>query len=377
MLDSIVVDPVAREKGRNRISRVLGGEDVDCLPIVCGIPSLGQTGCSQYSFKEQFEDGAKMLIEHIPAMAMAAASGADGVVCMRPNFGVVFMPALFGLEWEFRDGAWPWPAGHMSREQLEPLLEPESRADLMRSLQGRDLMARAADYARYFAEQLGDRARVYLPDTQGPFDLAHLLRGNDLFLDMYDDPEFVHDLMALVTDVFIEITRTLKRVLGEADTECYHGHGMSSGIYMSNGGTRLSEDTVTLLSRRDIDEFVIPYTERALAAFGGGFVHYCGTNPGFFDALLELDLVRAINLGNPEMHDMPSIISKLMDRGRAYFGPIPLEPGEGLRAYLSRVARLTGGEKRGLVFVPDPAVYEEAAPDIVVSEWREVQASLR
>ncbi len=45
---------------------------------------------------------------------------------------------------------------------------------------------------------------------------------------------------------------------------------------MRNGGIRISEDSATLISPKQIDEFVIPYDQKALEAFGGGFIHFCG-----------------------------------------------------------------------------------------------------
>lgn len=82
---------------------------------------------------------------------------------------------------------------------------------------------------------------MYLPDTLGPFEIAHSVYGDNLFYEIYDDPKFV-----------------------------------------------------------------IPYDKRTLKAFGGGFVHYCGKHEYLLEAYLQLDELRAINLGNPEMYEFNS-----------------------------------------------------------------------
>ncbi|MHB1315790.1 MAG: uroporphyrinogen decarboxylase family protein [Christensenellales bacterium] len=52
---------------------------------------------------------------------------------------------------------------------------------------------------RIFAKY-GDRIGIYGLVT-GPFTLALHLRGTDIFYDIYDDPQFVHNLMRFCTDV--------------------------------------------------------------------------------------------------------------------------------------------------------------------------------
>lgn len=50
------------------------------------------------------------------------------------------------------------------------------------------------DVTKRFSEEVGDDTLIY-GVICGPFTLAAHLRGNDLFMDMYDDEEYVHELM--------------------------------------------------------------------------------------------------------------------------------------------------------------------------------------
>lgn len=369
LVSRLEYDPKRREAGKTNIERIIRGEEVDRLPICPGLP---QSGSSQWTFEEQFHDGDKMLISHLEGMVFAANACPESIPCIRPNLGVVFVPSLFGLNWVFTEDCWPWPEGHLSREELGPMLDDPSI--VTGQIRKSGLMPKALSLITRFKEAIGPRGHVYVPDNQGPFDLAHMIYGDRLFTDVYDDPGFVRALMNLVTEVYIHATRMLKEAVGEPLDQCVHGHGMTAGISMSNGGIRLSEDTTTLLSPKIIEEFVLPYISKALKAFGGGFIHYCGKNEGFFKLLMDLDEVRMINLGNPEKHDMGQIVRTLISKGKAYFGVIPLMPGEDIRAYFNRALDLTGRTRKGLVFVPDPAVWELGVPRDICSIWQDMQS---
>lgn len=41
----------------------------------------------------------------------------------------------------------------------------------------------------------------------GPFTLASHLRGNDIFMDMFDDPDFIHELMEYTTKIALQISQ--------------------------------------------------------------------------------------------------------------------------------------------------------------------------
>ena len=103
------------------------------------------------------------------------------------------------------------------------------------------------------------------------------------------------------------------------------------------GGIKLSEDTSTLLNKAQIDEFVAPYMRRALREAGGGYVHYCGKNPHLYRAVLDEPLVRGLNFGNPDMHDMPRALSDCAERGIIYYGSIPANESADLGDHFRRL----------------------------------------
>ena len=124
-----------------------------------------------------------------------------------------------------------------------------------------------------------------------------------------------------------------------------HGHGTPQGVYFPHAGVRVSEDTAIMLSPKMVEEFVLHYLERAIAPFGGTFVHYCGRHTYLFDQLCRMKLVRAIDLGNPEMYDTRWLFERCAETGTVLFSPVPcldLEPWEGYARRLATLVKETG-----------------------------------
>lgn len=49
-------------------------------------------------------------------------------------------------------------------------------------------MKKAIEYLSFFQEKLPKWIHIYFPDTEGPFDIAHSVYGDNIFYDIYDDP---------------------------------------------------------------------------------------------------------------------------------------------------------------------------------------------
>ena len=41
------------------------------------------------------------------------------------------------------------------------------------------------------------------PDMQGPFDSVDLMSGGDVFYDLYDEPEMIHEALNVVSDTMV------------------------------------------------------------------------------------------------------------------------------------------------------------------------------
>ena len=336
----------------------------DYLPLCFSVPVPEQQKFAlDFDMVAEFEQADVMLYKGLWPMIGAARSGSDSVPSIRPNFGTGLVATMFGLKQTVLPHVLPWLKDHLSKEQIERFEVPDDVSQL-------GMMPEAIRRLKYFRRTLGGRGSTYIGDTQSPFDLAHLVRGDDIFTDLYDDPPFVHHLLGLTTKMYIAASKLMKEASGEPLNGGCHGNSM----WMDGGGVRACEDSSTLLSPAAVDEFVIPYLQRALEPFGGGWVHYCGSNPRLLDALIDdTPAVRGINFGNPERHDHTTLLPRLLDKGKFYAGGWPRNSGEDDRAYVSRILQPLGGERRGLILqggvdcsTPDKA---RAAMEL----WREAQ----
>ena len=63
-----------------------------------------------------------------------------------------------------------------------------------------------------------------------------------------------------------------------------------------------------------------PYTERLLEKFGGGYIHYCGSNQHLLKMMPTFENSIGLNFGNPERHDPKSVLDDLAAVGKCYYG---------------------------------------------------------
>jgi len=281
-------------------------------------------------YRERFADPALMYEAERARAASMHGWPTDGIPTVRPNLGTVFVPSCIGQPYEVREGAMPWPAGTLTREEL--------RARSGRSVESGELMQRALAFYRLAADD--DSIYAYHADTQGVFDIAHLLYGESIFLDlaMEDERAWIDELLELSLGWFLEATHLLKKAVGERDGSMVHGHGTDQGLFFPTAGARISEDTATLLSPAMIEDALLPYMARSVEPFGGAFVHYCGKHDAMFAMFCAAPWCRAIDLGNPEMYDAAAIARQCAETGTVLHTRLPTEDGEDPVDYVRRIA---------------------------------------
>jgi len=356
----------AVRKGRERMLKVFLREEPDYLPIIHSDDrTVACEVVPEADYKSAFVEKEKAALLQFKQNLVFSRSMSDAQPTVRPNLGVGFLASIFGLDQEIFPDKMPWLKAHLSKKDISELELPPDISSL-------GLLPRALEMLSFFKEELSPFAQPYIADTQGPFDLAHLIRGDEIFLDLYDDPSFVHHLMRLSTDAYIKASLLMKERIAEPFDGGFH-----AAVAMAGCGVRSCEDTTTLISPGAIEEFVLPYLDEALKVFGGGWVHYCGKNDFLFDALLQMPSVRAINFGNPEMHSYESFMPKIIAADKIYMGSVPKKPGESLKGYFRRIIEPLDGERRGLILITPGGGEEDGqikeSPREVVEAWREIQ----
>lgn len=333
-------------------------------PCLILIPTSQIPQYDTEGYAELFEHPLRMWHSEMHRARPVVGWPTDGIPTVRPNLGVVFIPGIAGQAYTVRDDAMPWPGKPLSRKAIRDLPAIALRETKMMQL--------ALEF--YAVHQANGEPGIvpYHPDTQGIFSLAHLLYGNTTFLEVLDDPAWIHELLGIILDLNYRVVKFLKSSLGEEEHSMTHGHGTSQGVYFPHVGVRMSEDTATLLSPELLDEFVVPYLERAISPFGGGFVHYCGRHPHLFEQLCRMEGVRAIDLGNPEMYDTRWLLERCAETNTILFSPVAALDSEGWDSYVRRLANLA--RETGARLILRPTVFPDNRDDCarMLELWHEL-----
>ena len=292
----------------------------------------------RFNLREQYHDPLKMLYEHLRVMVARARTGQGAAVpTLRANLGTGFVASVFGIDQLIFEDKMPWPQGHLEKEEIAGL-DPDDFADVS----GKGLVPYAREIYELYEKELGTSEFCFVPDTQGALDIAHLVRGDEIFIDMYEDSPFVHHLMELALAAYVSVTRAMKAAIHEPRTS-----GRHSGMFLSNGGVRYCMDTSVLCSRELLETFEVPYLRRALQEFGGGWVHFCGYAPHLTQLLVDVPEVRGVNPNymDTRPYDYAGDTMLLRENGQFFRGAPFKDEHEDMDAYFARL----------LAPLPDPS----------------------
>lgn len=282
---------------------ILGYKKVNRLPLTIIFPV--DTTFTPYKYKESFEDPEKMLFNEL---LFSFSSIYNSVTLkdyfplhIRSNHGIGIMPSVFGAESKILEDNMPWVDHLESMESVKSIIKkgiPEFNSSLA---------GKVIETYKYFIDRLKEYPKCFKgihisqPDLQGPFDIAHLLIGSNIFYELYDNADVIHELLDVITQTYIKFRRHIARLLtDEAGDDAVYVHGSIYG-----GKVVIKDDTATVnLSQNMYDEFSKQYNEKILEAFRGGSIHHCGLErPWHFKSMISKWL-KGINYGNPEMHNI-------------------------------------------------------------------------
>lgn len=226
--------------------------------------------------REMTHDPRKMLKWGLDAIQSHLLVGDDYIPALRVEFGTGQVAHAYGCGIYEQENDMPCAKGTIlsSPEEVESLVNPSLTAGRFRELE---------EYVAFFKENAPDFVRMQIPDIQGPFNNAHLIRGNDILFDFYDAPELVDLLLSKVTDYLIDLAKRMQTVC-DMDPNFFCDWG---GWW--KGHARISNCSLHMISTEFYTEFIQKYDQKFLDALGGGRIHYCGTHDdGLFDAFFSM-----------------------------------------------------------------------------------------
>ncbi len=284
------------------------GRPLAGIPCTIGFP-LPQEWPS-YSFTACWEDIEKNFITALGDSYCGALVQDDRLYTVRPEYGVVNVPELFGTPSVVSNEGRSMSKGLNDSAALDELIAagiPDFDCSHTRKLDAWYQFARET-LGQY--ENLSRFIHFVLPDTQGPFDLGCLVYGSDILTGLYDRPEMVRRLLELVTDVYVKYNQRYKAVIGEPRDSAYH----IAGLKLVRGGVRICDDSATLISATIYRDFVKPCNVRGFEPFDGSWLHFCGNGNHLLDEILDMASVRYLHLGNPDDHDLIKLVTETSEK---------------------------------------------------------------
>jgi uroporphyrinogen-III decarboxylase len=254
----------------------------------------------RFRIDEAFRVPDLMLINELRPIYASALVGDDRTHTVRANFGVGILPSLFGCEIKLTYDAMPWVESLNDREAIRRIVKagpPDTRGGLW---------PRVEECQQYFVARIGEYSNLSkcvslsMCDMQGPFSIAHLVWGNDIYYAVVDEPALVTAFLEVVTDTYIRFIAQ-ERVTAGADEDFTEFLNV-----LVPGKVLIREDSATNLSPHMYETFCLPYIQRTLDVLPGG-IHYCGKGHQFFDLVRACRNLTSMNFGNPELQDVARI----------------------------------------------------------------------
>jgi len=194
-------------------------------------------------------------------------------------FGPPFDTSMFGVE----------PVFAKSKDPVngKPILKTPDDLDTLQypDFYKSGMMPLAHEFYEYITKRVRGKLEVTFPRfITGPWGIAWALRGlQNLLIDTYRRPDFVHKLMNFITESRIRWEKERASFLGSST---HHPHVDSDEVDCG------------VISPKIYKEFILPY-ERRLADFYGGeifYYHSCGNLTPILDSVLSIPGLKRIEI---------------------------------------------------------------------------------
>jgi hypothetical protein len=232
---------------------------------------------------------------------------------VRANYGTGILPTCFGAELFIMDrelNTLPTTLPLAAPDAISRLLDngpPDPSAGL-----GAAVFHFGERLAGILQRHPAIAAAVHVvhPDLQGPMDVAELLWGSGIFVDVFDQPERVKALLDLICETYAVVLEKWYGIF-PPPLETYAVHwGM-----LHKGRIMLRDDSAMNFSPAMYEEFIKPYDQRLLDALGGGAIHFCGRGEHFIESMSDSPGLHAVNMTQPELNNMDMILANTVDKG--------------------------------------------------------------
>jgi hypothetical protein len=275
-------------------------------------PNLPDIDWPVIPVNDALEDFDKMALQQYDFCSKELVRTGGDLLSVRCNYGTSIIPLLFGVQPFIMDkNAGTLPTSHplQDKSAIRRLVKA-GIPDLRQGFGGRvlEMGERFAAIAEEYP-CIGQYVHIYHPDLQGAMDICEIIWGSSLFLDIYDEPQLVHDFLNLIVETYSAFMQIWQRIHPPKSWGSVHW-----GMHL-NGSIMLRVDSATNFSPRMVKQFILPYEQALLDNFGGGGIHFCGRGDHFIAMLSDLRGLNAVNMSQPELNDLNKIFEHTVAKG--------------------------------------------------------------
>lgn len=258
-----------------------------CRPMII----INIVGSMAISWEEKLSDPLVMLKAKLDDIKLHLEIEDDFLPSVRVDFGTGIIASAFGCEITY-------PENNLPAVKSHPLKNIDDVYKLKMPGLDAGMFAKIFDWVEIWKKNLPDWIRMQQPDIQGPFNNAHLIRGNDILLDFYDDAQAVERLLDVITDYTIDAVRKINGLIGVED-----GWFCDWGGAYWKGAARISNCSAEMISPEFYSNHVLACDVRLLSSVGGGRMHYCGRHRAVINEFFKNPNITGLDI-DASIHDL-------------------------------------------------------------------------
>jgi len=151
------------------------------------------------------------------------------------------------------------------------------------------------DGIKYIKEKSKGRFFTKFRGADGPMDIANVIRGNDMFYDIFEYPNELKNLMEFCSNAVMFTLNQQKEIVDVIDGGVITGFD----VWMENNSVgHISEDASTMISVDQYNEFARPYTENMAKNYDHVFMHIHSLGDHNLPGIVSIDNIDIVEISN-------------------------------------------------------------------------------
>jgi len=196
------------------------------------------------------------------------------------TFGMVMLPAIFGCEIVYKETALPWAMPlNMPEDEVMKLEVP----DIFNSDPMTDMIKQIEYLQDKYGKVVGDI------NTTGVQNLALKIRGEQLYIDYFENPELCHHLLKICTESIIRLFQYTYKITGTGAVDVTPMCDPTLFVFPNC--------TIEQISLETYERYVLDYDNQVADACNPVGVHHCGSVNQVLEGYAKIHHIKFLEIG--------------------------------------------------------------------------------